>query len=223
LIFFDLDATLLDHEQAETLGALDFYKRHSTHLHISENEFIKLWSFYSDMYFGKFLSNELSHQDQRRMRIKEFFGQHLSNEECDCKYNDYLISYQENWTVFSDVIPCLKQLKKSGERLGIISNGEYVQQIEKLKRIGIKDYFDVIVTSSKVGIPKPNTEIFLEACKNGNVEVKESYYVGDKLEIDALGSRQAGMKGIWLNRKGTATHPDVIVINSLGELIELIK
>ncbi|WP_396334512.1 phosphoglycolate phosphatase [Alkalihalobacillus sp. MEB130] len=47
--------------------------------------------------------------------------------------------------------------------------------------------------------------------------------MGDRLETDAIGSTNAGMRGIWLNRKDKMTHPDVRVIHGLNELEAIIS
>ncbi|MFC4323056.1 HAD family hydrolase [Litchfieldia salsa] len=221
MIFFDIDATLLDHEKAEKKGATDFFKQHRDEIGFSENEFVELWYTLSEKYFEKFLANKVSFQEQRRMRIKDLFGHHLNDEQADLKFNHYLELYKSNWSTFEDVFPCLKHLKQEGIRLGIISNGDYSQQLEKLERIGINQFFDCIVSSSEIGVAKPNPAIFQEACCKANAEVHNSYYVGDRLETDAIGSKNAGMVGIWLNRKNNKKHTDVTVIHSLDELTTL--
>ncbi|MCT2534878.1 HAD family hydrolase [Aquibacillus koreensis] len=223
MIFFDIDATLLDHERAEQMGAIDFHRTFKSDMEYSENEFIERWNSLSEKYFEKFLANELSFQDQRRMRIKDLFGHHLNDEQADRKFNHYLSLYKSNWLTFEDVIPCLQQLKKQEFRLGIISNGDYNQQLEKLGLIKIHHFFDCIVTSSEMGVAKPNPTIFQKACGKAYVQVHESYYIGDRLETDAIGSEKAGMTGIWLNRKNNITHTDVAVIHSLDELTMLLK
>lgn len=223
MIFFDIDETLFDHDQAEKKGAIDFLKEYTDELQLSETELVQLWYNLSNKYYEKFLAKELSFQEQRRMRIKDLFGHHLNDKQADSRFNHYLGLYKSNWSAFKDVVPCLKQLKQLGFRLGIISNGDYDQQLEKLKGMGISNYFECIITSSEKGVAKPNAAIFLEACNQANVKVQESYYVGDRLETDAIGSKNAGMKGIWINRKYKTTHPDVKVIHSLSELIALVN
>lgn len=125
MIFFDIDATLLDHDRAEKMGAIDFFKECKNELEYSENEFVDLRYNLSKKYFEKFLAKEFSFQEQRRMRIKDLFGRHYNNEQADSKFNNYLELYKRNWSAFEDVIPCLLQLKQQGFRLGIISNGDY--------------------------------------------------------------------------------------------------
>jgi putative hydrolase of the HAD superfamily len=48
--------------------------------------------------------------------------------------------------------------------------------------------------------------------------------VGDRLQTDAIASREAGMKGIWLDRKGKSAGKsfDLSVIKSLDELSDLL-
>ncbi|MCZ0703750.1 putative hydrolase of the HAD superfamily [Natronobacillus azotifigens] len=222
MIFFDIDATILDHEKAEKLGALAFLKDNYDELKLDSSEFTKRWEELSDKYFEKYLSKELSFQEQRRMRMKELFGSHLSEGQADDKFDDYLAFYRGNWSVFEDVVPCLEYLKKQGKRMGVISNGDYQQQVEKLHKINIIQYFDCIITSSEIGVAKPNATIFTEACRIADVPIHESYYIGDRLETDAIGSKNAGMQGIWLNRKDKTVHSDVLVLHDLSELRRLI-
>ncbi|CAG9623192.1 HAD family hydrolase [Sutcliffiella rhizosphaerae] len=222
MIFFDIDATLLDHEKAEQLAASAFFINNLEELPFSKAIFVKRWFDLSIKYFDKFLANEISFQEQRRFRIKELFGNHLTNKQADDKFNEYLAFYKENWSVFEDVIPCLDHFKAQRKRLGIISNGDYNQQIEKLTQLNILNYFDCIVSSSEIGISKPKEAIFTHACEIAEVQIHETFYIGDRLDIDAISSSNAGMKGIWLNRNNKLSHPDVIVIHNLSELSDVI-
>ncbi|MFD2506889.1 HAD family hydrolase [Halalkalibacter alkalisediminis] len=54
---------------------------------------------------------------------------------------EYLEAYENSWTVFADVVPCLQRLKALGVEIGIISNGDYNQQVKKLKNLGIERFF----------------------------------------------------------------------------------
>ncbi|MDG5789232.1 HAD family hydrolase [Evansella sp. AB-P1] len=205
MIFLDIDGTLLDHEGGEALGGIAFFDAYRHELKGSSAEFLQQWYMLSEKYFEKFLAKQLSFQEQRRMRIKELFGHQLSDEQADARFNAYLYFYKENWSAFDDVIPCLKELKRNGFRLGIISNGDLEQQREKLEKIGVLDYVECIFTSSEIGVAKPNAAIFQKACESAKVSTEECYYVGDRLDTDAIGSTRAGMKGIWLNRHKEAS------------------
>ncbi len=109
------------------------------------------------------------------------------------KTNDFLDLYKQNWTPFYDVIPCLEQLKSKQLNLGIICNGDYDRQMDKLNRLGVKKYFDVITISNQKGLTKPNKHIFLEACNEANIKPEQAYYIGSDLVYDAIASKNAGM------------------------------
>jgi putative hydrolase of the HAD superfamily len=89
--------------------------------------------------------------------------------------------------------------------------------------MGVNKYFNFIITSSEVGIAKPDKSIFIEASKRANSLIENCYYVGDRLDTDALGSKMSGMIGIWLNRVDKQQHPEIIVISSFQELLKLFR
>ncbi len=194
MIFFDIDGTLLDHEQAEKLAAIEFYNANSSDIKLSsKDEFLVAWTALSVTYYQEYLDKKLSFQAQRRMRMKDLFESNINNREADELFEEYLDGYKRNWLAFRDVVPCLKKLKDCNHSLGIISNGDHQQQLEKLNLMEISKYFDVVVTSDATGVAKPDKQIFLEACKSANCKPEESYYIGDRLETDALASKYAGI------------------------------
>jgi putative hydrolase of the HAD superfamily len=62
----------------------------------------------------------------------------------------------------------------------------------------------------------------VDRCSKSGKNIHECFYVGDRMDTDAIGSKRAGMIGIWLNRKGELIPDDVrteiMVIETLGEL-----
>ncbi|MEK5382263.1 HAD family hydrolase [Niallia sp. FSL W8-0635] len=226
MIFFDIDGTLLDHDYAERQGILDFLRTNPSLASFTEQQIIETWKELSRKYFEEFLMNKLSFQDQKRARMIELFemvGVNLTNEEADDKFKNYLSFYKENWIAYPDVMEVLEKLKVLGYPLGVISNGDYQQQVEKLQRIGVEKFINCVITSSEVGVSKPDSTIFIKACELTNSSIEKCYYVGDRLEIDALGSQVAGMNGIWLNRSGGKECREVTVIGSLGNLLNLLE
>jgi putative hydrolase of the HAD superfamily len=225
VIFFDLDGTLLDHKAAESEAASKFFYDYARQFNISESEFVHLWSELATKHYNRYLRKELSFIEQRRERIKELFGYMgccICDEEADQKFDVYLNNYKNSWISYPDVIPCLEQI--DSYNLGIITNGDYHHQVEKLERLGIRKFFSTIVTSSVVGIAKPNKEIFITACEKAGVTPSDCIYVGDDIEIDILGCKSAGMKGIWLNRVDSSPPiTNIITIRTLHEVPELIR
>ena len=221
MIFFDIDGTLFDQEDAEKLAAIHFFKENSTILQLNQKEFITL----RDIYFNNptmYLQKGISMQERNRIIMRDLFGHHISNETADQKTKEFIHLYKQHWIPFHDVIPCLETLKSKNYNLGIISNGDYDRQIDKLHRLGVKQYFDVLTISNEKSFNKPNKQIFLEACNKANIQPEQAYYIGDHLVHDAIASKRYGMHGIWLNRKKRITYDTVSVIYSLNELIDII-
>ena len=222
MIFFDINGTLFDQEKAEKLAVIRFFKENLTDLQVNANEFVDIKDIYWNNYLT-YLIKGLSTIERSRMLMKDLFGLHISNEMADHKTNDFFNFYKQNWIPFQDVIPCLEQLKSKNLNLGVICNGDYERQVDKLETLGVKKYFDVITISNQNGYAKPNKHIFLKACNEANIQPEQAYYIGDNLVYDAIASKNAGMNGIWINRKNRTTYDDLNVIHSLNKLATIIE
>ncbi|NBI28706.1 HAD family hydrolase [Chengkuizengella marina] len=224
MIFFDIDDTLLDFKEAEHQGVKKFYNKFPDVINIKEDKFYDHWCTIGKKHFNRFLKGELTFEEQKAERIKEIF--HLVKLPLDDVtagqyFSIYLTHFEESWQAFDDVIPCLQQLQNY--RMGIITNGYEEQQIQKLKKIGVYDYFEIIVTASDVGTAKPNKRIFEVACQKAKVKPSSCYYIGDDYKSDILACEKVNMRGIWLNRKNQKVDTHVSWINNLYELMDKIN
>jgi putative hydrolase of the HAD superfamily len=92
-----------------------------------------------------------------------------------------------------DVKETVIELNKRGYLLGIIANTITETEIpDYLEEYGLTEYFKTVVLSSKVGIRKPNPEIYWEAARRMGVEPSKCVYVGDNPVRDVEGTRAAG-------------------------------
>jgi putative hydrolase of the HAD superfamily len=92
-----------------------------------------------------------------------------------------------------DVKETVIELSKRGYLMGIIANTITETEIpDYLKTDGLADYFKTVILSSKVGIRKPNPEIYWEAARRIGVEPAKCVYVGDNPVRDVEGTRLAG-------------------------------
>lgn len=87
----------------------------------------------------------------------------------------------------------LHELHSRGYTLGVIANTITEREIpDWIESDGLTNYFQDVMHSSKVGIRKPNPEIFREAARRIGVMPSKCAYVGDNPIYDVSGSRQAG-------------------------------
>lgn len=137
--------------------------------------------------------------------------------------------YTEDEVLYSDAESVLKQLKASGYYLGIIANQE-AGLSARLEKWGILEHFDIIVSSSDIGISKPDIKIFIEAIRRANCRPDQCLMVGDRLDNDIIPANSIGMKTMWIknglsmlqNNSYSDQNANYIVYN-LAEIIEALK
>lgn len=92
-----------------------------------------------------------------------------------------------------DVKETVIELSRRGYLLGIIANTITETEIpDWLENDDLTRYFTTVVLSSKVGIRKPNPEIYWEAARRLGVKPENCAYVGDNPVRDVEGTRAAG-------------------------------
>lgn len=109
--------------------------------------------------------------------------------------------FKTKLVLFDDVVPTLKELKRRGLILGLISNVER-DLTATLKELELPSWLDIVVTSLDAGFSKPQPEIFKEAVRRAGVQPSQAVYVGDQYQIDCVGAEGASIKGILLDRGG---------------------
>ena len=98
-----------------------------------------------------------------------------------------------------DVKPVIQELHRRGYILGILANTITETEIpDWLEQDHLAQYFKTVVLSSKLGIKKPNPEIYWEAARRVGVEPAHCAYVGDNPKRDVVGTRMAGFGMIVL-------------------------
>jgi 2-haloacid dehalogenase len=78
-------------------------------------------------------------------------------------------------------------------RLGLVTNGEGEAQRGRLRAAELDGYFSCLVISEEAGYTKPAREIFDLALAKLGVGAGEALYVGDSVEHDYHGARNAGI------------------------------
>ena len=143
----------------------------------------------------------------------------------------YAVS-QAHWKREDDAVSTLSQLRDRGLRMAIISNASDDADVQTLvDNAGLRDFFEVILSSAHAGIRKPNPVIFQKALSSLEISAAEAAMVGDTLGADILGARNAGIYSIWITRRadtpGNRDHLDTILpdaeIARLSELPSLLE
>lgn len=225
-LFFDLDHTLWDFEAnaKATLSELhssmklgergihDFDLFHRNYL--AHNE--KLW----DRYRKGFIRQEELRLKRMTLALLDFkIADEKLAKDLSTKFLDLLPT---RTLLFPHAKELLSYLRDKGYQLHLITNGFESTQRSKLKHSGLEVFFREIITSECSNCLKPQREIFEFALNRSGATVHESIMIGDSIEVDIDGAREAGMDQVFVNHINHAGPVNATYsVRSLKELEEI--
>jgi putative hydrolase of the HAD superfamily len=123
------------------------------------------------------------------------------------------------WRCFPEVGAVLDALEAAGRSVCVASNFD-----ARLRRVAaglpeLAGRVDRIVISSEVGCRKPHPDFYRAACRRLALEPGRVLCVGDDLENDVEGPARAGVRGLWLDRRGESGPQR----RAIGDLTELVR
>ena len=199
-IFFDIGSTLVD----ESIAYRNRIERTIANTDISYDEF------YQRMV-------EISKHDQNAYnKAVEFYGLTKAPWNSDDEF------------VYPEAENCLSVLSKH-YKIGIIANQELGSE-QRLEKLGLFKYIDLVIASAEEGVAKPDLLIFQIALDRANCKPEEAVMVGDRIDNDIIPAYKIGMKAVWIKQgfggyaepKTVEEQPDYVV-NNLVEIIELFR
>nr|WP_241827127.1 HAD family hydrolase [Streptomyces graminilatus] len=183
MALFDLDNTLVDRQLAFSAWAAEFTDERQ--LGGKEVQ----WLIAAD-------GQGARPRDQFFREVRERFG---LTEPADELWSDFRARMPDLVRCDPKVLDGLAQLRASGWRVGIVSNGMADNQLMKIERTGLGDQVDACCVSGEVGIRKPDVRIFrLAAERCGMALADGGWMVGDNPEHDIAGGRAAGLRTVWV-------------------------
>ncbi|PXY26065.1 HAD family hydrolase [Prauserella endophytica] len=214
----DIDDTLIDFTAAS---------RRSLEALIGRTDAWELWERVTDEHVARVVSGELDYAEMHARRTQAFLAELgtcvglVEAAELEVGRKELL---RASWRLFDDVLPCLEWLTAAGVRIAAVTNASGAHQREKLAGLGLARFFDYVAIAGEVGVAKPDPVMFHSVCFKLGCDMSETVHVGDKLRTDAVGARDAGLGGVWLNRGEAVTDvpSGVHVISGLAELPELL-
>jgi putative hydrolase of the HAD superfamily len=198
-VLWDVDDTLFDHSGAERIAALRYFAAQGLD---TDETALRRWREITDEEYARFTAGELTFAGQRRERVRRLLERELSDAEADAWFGRYLEVFEAAWSAFPDVEGVFEVLAAPPYRHGILSNSTTAVQERKLTMLGLRHRFEFVVCSDDLGCSKPDPRAFLQACSALGLPPEHVAYVGDRLDLDALGAQAAGLTGIWLDRTG---------------------
>ena len=107
---------------------------------------------------------------------------------------------------FRETVELLEKLKKEGYKIALISNTDCFTTDEVLDKYDLRKYFDDIVLSYKVNMLKTNPKMYEMILDKLGVDKSEALVVGDSIETDMNGAKDAGIRAVLVDRRGRRGH-----------------
>ena len=219
-ISFDGDGTLWDFEKVmvhslnEVLKELERIDPETASL-LSIEKMIGVRNDVAAKYRGRII-------DLERIRLMSFQESlkavNRPNDDLAIRLNEVYLKHRfEDMELFEDVLPTLEWLRKR-YTIGLISNGNSFPD-----RLGLENIFQFTIFPKDLGVEKPDPRIFHHGLKVAGCSADEMLHVGDSINDDIRGAVNAGIKGVWLNRKGTENRSGHVVEYEIGSLFDLIE
>lgn len=158
---------------------------------------------------------DLAHEKYRKVRYGQLrevtnsvwvaealgnLGFEVSTEDCHIKaaLNIFFQDFIETLELREGTKKLLRETKALG-KVGLISNFTYAPVIYKsLRKMGISEFFNIVVVSEEVGWRKPSDHIFQDALNRLQIQACEAVYIGDSPNEDIKGAKQAGLKTVFV-------------------------
>jgi len=198
-ILIDLDDTLLDDRAASHIAFASFVQIHASSLNmLSGAELLFRWQTIAARHWQRFEKGEISFLEQRRLRVRDFLGTALTNDQADEAFLPYLLAYEASWQLFPDVSEFLKQTADIPKI--IVSNGDREQQLRKICATGLEAHFIDLVTPQDCGYWKPHPAIFLAAASELMAKPADCLMIGDDPIRDIEPAKILNMKWFHVQR-----------------------
>lgn len=106
--------------------------------------------------------------------------------------------FEKEWTeivtVNSDVVQTIHKLRPLGIKVVLLSNASnFIDDL--LRKSGVDDIWDEKFLSYKLGIKKPDPEIFLYVLEKMNTKPEDACFIDDN-EINVVAAKKIGIEGV---------------------------
>lgn len=220
-IFFDADDTIVDHKQCEKEALIYLFDKIEKEYKQQYQDIFrpldrKLWNSVADN------SSPVPEKDIPEYRFKEFFKQ-INLEYKDYKKANELFKegLSKSVALIENVYDTIKYLYYKNYKIYVVTNGLVKLQKPRITNSKISKYISDIIVSEEVNSRKPNPKIFNVLLNKINLKSNEVIMIGNSLEEDIKGAKNANIKAIWYNPNNKINETEINPYCQITNLIEL--
>ena len=126
------------------------------------------------------------------------------------------------------VLELMNYLKLKDIKIGVLTNGIFIDQANKLIKLKLDGFIDYLVTSDMCAADKPDPEIFKYLLGKMAVSPNQTIMIGDDYTADIKGAYNVGIKTIYLKNNSLrnismkSVKPDYTETN-YKDILKLVK
>jgi putative hydrolase of the HAD superfamily len=107
--------------------------------------------------------------------------------------------------------------------MGLITSGLQSDISKMLLKVGLEDFFGVVVTTDTLRKMKPDLEVFRYALRKLKIAPSQAIFVGDEIEADYKGAQRCGLNAFLIDRDKKVHNKSIRTISTLRDLRFLIS
>jgi putative hydrolase of the HAD superfamily len=228
-VLFDLDNTLYEYDSAHNHALKATWGILKKEISISLEKFLKLYALSQAEIHRELAGTAAAHNRVLYFqRLIEKTHNTIEPEIILRLYNGYWDTFLKNMKLRKGVLETLKELKKKGLKIAIVSDLTTDIQLRKMNKLRITSYIDVLVTSEEAGSEKPHPIMFLLTLNKLKILPEDALYVGDNPVNDIEGANAVGLDSVLLKgREGYSFNENYkkpnYVIENIQDVLEILK
>jgi len=192
-ILLDLDDTLIDDNSSTKIAFAAFVAAHRDRLGDQPTPSLAdRWRTTFRQFWIQYEQGTLSFLEQRRLRVRAFFADDLTDLEADEAFVPYLHAYESSWKLLPGVSEFLARTEHIPKV--ILTNGDRQQQLKKVRNTGLLGHVVSVVTPEDCGGWKPKPDMFIAGAKILGVPPSTCVMIGDDIIRDIEPARALGMR-----------------------------
>lgn len=130
--------------------------------------------------------------------------------------------------LINGTLELMDYLKSKDIKIGILTNGSFIDQANKLVKLRLDGFIDYLVTSDMCACDKPDPKIFKYLLNKLNVLPNQALMIGNDIVADIKGANDLGIRTIYLKNSSSENigtklvKPDYIKTNH-KDILKLVK
>jgi putative hydrolase of the HAD superfamily len=208
-LFFDLDHTLWDFDANARTSLTQIYTQFTLSEKISGSfdSFYEKYLFHNQVLWDRYHNGLISADDLKWKRMWRTLLDFKIADESLAKdmSGRFLEVLPVQKRLFPHTMEILTYLTDKKYTLHLITNGFEKTQWSKLRNSGLDPFFTHVITSEASNSLKPKKEIFEFAMNKAGATTSQSIMIGDNLDADIQGAKNAGMDNIFVNHINAVT------------------